>query len=505
MYTTNDISTAAVVGTGTMGRGIAQILAQCGVLVRLHDTNPAAAAQAVGAIRASLDKLVERGKLAAEARDATAANLVVAEKLEDLADCQVVVEAIFESLDAKVALFSALEDILPVDAVLATNTSSLSVASIARGCRHPQRVVGWHFFNPVPLMKLAEVIEAVQTDPAIAELMIALTRRAGHTPIRTLDSPGFLVNQAGRGPGPEGMRIVQEGVADFATIDRIMREAAGLRMGPFELMDLLGIDTAAAVMESIYEKFYHEQRFRITPLLRQYADAGRLGRKSGRGFYAYENGAAVPVAEQPVPATVPPPLWISNAEPELASVLRAALVAEGREVESSIEPSAEAVIVVTPLGQDVTTAALSQGLPPARTVGVDMLFPIDRRRTLMSSPATAPEARDGAHAALAAGGVPVSLVRDSTGFVAQRIVAMIINIGADIAQQRLATPADIDTAARLGLNYPVGPLAWGDKLGAKRILRILDGLFEATRDPRYRASPWLRRRAVLGLSLLTED
>jgi 3-hydroxybutyryl-CoA dehydrogenase len=505
MYKLEDITTAAVVGTGTMGRGIAQILAQAGVQVRLFDTNAGAAQAAVAAIDKALARVVERGKMTAEAQAATIANLHVATDLGDLSDCQLVVEAIIEQLDAKIGLFQALEGLVAEQAILATNTSSLSVAAIANGCRRPERVAGWHFFNPVPLMKLVEVVEAVQTDPAVTQLLIDLGRKVGHTPIRTLDSPGFLVNHAGRGLAPEGMRILSEGVAGMADIDRIVRDAAGLRMGPFELMDLLGTDTAMLVMESIYEKFYQEQRFRITPILRQYAEAGQLGRKSGAGFYKYTDGAPLLPAEATVPSVPVPPLWISDAEPDLAAALRASLTTEGRQVETGAQPSADAVAVVTPLGQDVTTAIVAQGLPADRTMGVDMLFPIDKRRTLMCSPATSAEARDGAHAALAAGGVPVTVVRDSPGFVAQRIAAMIINIGCDIAQQRIASPADIDVAARLGLGYPKGPLAWGDSLGAERVLHILDGLFEATRDPRYRASLWLRRRAALGLSLLQDD
>lgn len=506
MLKLDDIKAAGVVGVGTMGRGIAQILAQAGITVFLFDSNAEATGGAVTAIANTLERQVERGKLAEEACRAAIANLHVATDLHALGGCQLVVEAIVERLDAKVALFRALEEIVGDDAILATNTSSLSVAAIANGCLRPQRVAGWHFFNPVPLMKLVEVVEAVQTDPAVIQLLVELGRKVGHNAIRTLDSPGFLVNHAGRGLGPEGMRILSEGVASLADIDRIMRDAAGLRMGPFELMDLLGTDTAMLVMESIYDKFYQEARFRITPILRQYAEAGRLGRKSGHGFYAYDKGAPVVPAEAPVPV-VPalPPFWISDAEPDLAKTLRAVAGAQGLKVERTERPSPDAVAIVTPLGEDVTTAALAQGLPVDRTVGVDMLFPIDRRITVMTSPATSAQARDAAHAGLAAGGVPVTVIRDSPGFVAQRITAMIINIGCDIAQQRIASPADIDLAVRLGLGYPAGPLAWGDALGAQRILRILDTLFDITQDPRYRASLWLRRRAALGLPLLTED
>jgi 3-hydroxybutyryl-CoA dehydrogenase len=496
-----------VVGTGTMGRGIAQIAAQAGFEAKLYDANPGAADLARTSIADVLGKQVEKGKLAKDAFEATMARLKDVAALSELADCDVVVEAIVEKIEAKRELFQALEAILREDAILATNTSSLSVTAMAAACKRPGRVAGYHFFNPVPLMKIVEVVNGALTEPWVSGTLAELARRMGHTAVLAKDMPGFIVNHAGRAFVPESLRIVSEGVTDFHTIDRIMKDAAGFRMGPFELQDLIGLDVGQMVMESIYNQYYQEPRFKVTPLVTQRNAAGLLGKKSKRGFYDYSaSSAAVPDPEPPVPAADKRPVWVSDADgKDLAEKVRTAFAKGGAVLESGAAPSSAAVIVVAPLGKDTTTCAIERGLDAARTVAVDALFPLEKRITLMRSPATDRGVLDAAHAMLAAGGVPVSVIRDSPGFVAQRVVAQIVSIGCDIAQQRIASPGDIDSAVRLGLGYPKGPLGMGDALGPKRMLTILENLYATYGDPRYRPSIWLRRRALLGLSLLTED
>lgn len=494
-----------VVGTGVMGVGIAQLCAQAGIETRMFDTKPGAVEAARERVAGVLGKQVEKGKLAADARDRTLACMKPVAALADLAGCDLVVEAVVENLAVKKELFAALEPVVGDAAIIASNTSSLSVTAMAAACRQPQRVVGWHFFNPVPLMRIVEVIEGARTDPAVSEAMMKLSRRVGHTPVRAADMPGFIVNHAGRAFLPESLRVLSEGVAPFHDVDRIMREAAGFRMGPLELADLVGLDTGFTVMESIWAQFHGEPRYRPSAIAAPRVAAGLLGRKSGRGFYEYVDGAARPVPEPPAPPPTAHAVWISQAEPELAERLATALAREGAPLEYGGAPSDEAIAIVTPLGQDCTGAALAQGLDPRRTVAVDALFPLDRRRTLMASPATDPVIRAAAHGRLAAGGVPVSVIRDSAGFVAQRVVAQIVSIGCDIAQRRIASPGDIDLAVRLGLSYPNGPLAMGDALGAAKVLKVLDNMFAITGDPCYRPSLWLARRARLGLSLLTDD
>ena len=488
---------AGVAGSGTMGRGIVQVLAQCGARVRVFDTLPGAAQKAREAIAKVLAGQVQKGRLAQAGADAALARIEMVGTLDALEGCHLVVEAIVEELEAKRALFRALEEVVAADCILASNTSSLSVTAMAAACKRPGRVAGYHFFNPVPLMKIVEVVDGVLTEPWVGEALAALARRYGHTAVRCRDTPGFVVNHAGRGFVPESLRVLQEGVADFATIDRILVDAAGFRMGPFSLLDLVGLDVAHAVMKSMHQQYYGEAKYQPAYIAEPRVAAGLLGRKTGRGWYRYDkdnNPEKVP--EQPVPAAKAALVW---AAPELKDLLSRL----GAKIEA--QPGPGTVCFVAPLGKDATTAALEAGLDPARTVAVDPLFGFAKRRTLMATPATRTDVREAAHGLLAADGVPVSAIRDSAGFVAQRVVAHIVNVGCDIAQQGIAAPADLDRAVTLGLGYPQGPLAMGDALGAARILAVLEAMHDFSKEPRYRPSPWLARRAKLGLSLLTPE
>jgi 3-hydroxybutyryl-CoA dehydrogenase len=494
-----------VVGCGAMGRGIAQVAAQAGSPVRLFDARPEAAAEAKAFVGAALERLVSKGKLGAGEARAAAERLAPCAALSELAGCDVVVEAIVEDLEAKRALLRELEPIVGERCVLATNTSSLSVTAIAAGLSRPGRVAGFHFFNPVPVMKVVEVVAGLLTEPEVVDRLAVLAERMGHTAVRAKDSPGFLVNHAGRGFGTEGLRILAEGVTGVEDLDRILRDTAGFKLGPCELMDLTGLDVSHPVMESVYRQFYDEPRFRPQPLTRQMLAAGLLGRKAGRGFYAYDGGAAVRSPEPPAPASRPASVWVSRARPDLGNKIAELAGDLGAWLDEGREPAAESLCVVTPLGEDATALAVRERLDASRTVAVEALFDVDRRRVVMTTPATTAAARAAAHGLFAADGVPVSVVRDSPGLVTQRVVATIVNIACDIAQQRIAAPADIDRAVVLGLGYPHGPLAWGDLLGADTVLTILENLVAATGDPRYRPSPWLRRRAALDLSLAAEE
>ena len=498
-----------MVGTGAMGRGIAQIAAQAGIRVLLFDALHGAAAAARETVIGTLTKLAEKGKITDVALGAASAKLEVVAKLKEFSAAQVIIEAVVENLEVKKTLFQQLEDIIAADCILATNTSSLSVTSIAAACKRPERVGGFHFFNPVPLMKIVEVIDGLLTAPWVAAALLALGRRMGHTAVAARDTPGFIVNHAGRGFVTEALRILGEGIADFRDVDRIMREAAGFRMGPFELLDLTGLDVSQPVMESIYHQYYQEPRYRPSALAAQRLAGGLLGRKSGRGFYTYAGGTADTAPEVAAPVALPTSVWVSQTHPEWADQLRAIATAAGVPVETGHVPGDDALCIVTPLGGDATTSCVMQGLDPKRTIAIDGLPGLaagkPSRRILMTTPLTTTATRDAAHALFAADGTAVSVIRDSAGFVAQRILACIVNIGCDIAQQRVASPADIDRAVSLGLGYPKGPLALGDALGAMNVLTILEGMLQFYGDPRYRPSPWLKRRALLGVSLLTEE
>jgi 3-hydroxybutyryl-CoA dehydrogenase len=492
----NDL-VAGVAGAGTMGRGIAQVLAQCGARTLLFDAQPGAARKAKESIGQALAKLLEKGRLAAADVDESLSRIEVVDSLNAFAPAHVVVEAIVEDLATKKDLFGALEKTVSPDCILASNTSSLSVTAMAAACKRPGRVAGYHFFNPVPVMKVVEVVDAVLTAPWATDALAALARRFGHTPVRCKDTPGFIVNHAGRAFVPEALRVLAEGIADFATIDRILVDAAGFRLGPFGLMDLVGLDVAHAVMKSMYQQYFEEPKYRPSFLAEPRVAAGLLGRKSGHGWYHYQkDGTAQPVAEPPPPKTIPQAVW---GVPELKELL------VGLGAKPELKPTPHAVCFVAPLGADATTTALELGLDPGRTVAVDPLFGFSKRRTLMKTPITKTQVVEAAHALLASDGVPVSVIKDSPGFVAQRVVAQIVNVGCDIAQMRIALPEDLDRAVTLGLGYPRGPLAMGDALGPKRILAVLEAMHDFYQEPRYRPSPWLRRRAELGISLLTEE
>jgi 3-hydroxybutyryl-CoA dehydrogenase len=494
-----------IVGVGAMGRGIAQIAAQAGITVRLVDARPGAVAEARAAIAVALEKLAEKGKLSRTEAAATVERLVPCADVGALGGCEVVVEAIVEDLEAKRTLLRALEGVVDERCILATNTSSLSVTAMAAGLARPERVAGFHFFNPVPLMKVVEVVAGLLTDPAAVDRLGALAERMGHTAVRAKDTPGFIVNHAGRGFGTEGLRILAEGVTTVEGLDRILRDTAGFKLGPCELMDLTGLDVSHPVMESVYRQFYDEPRFRPQPLTRQMLAAGLLGRKTSRGFYVYRDGAAVRTPEPAPSAARPASVWVSRARPELAPRV-AGLVRElGGLLDEGGAPATDSLCVVTPVGEDATTCAVRERLDPGRTVAVDAVFELGRRRVVMTTPLVTAQTREAARGLFGADGVPVTVIRDSPGLVAQRVVATIVNIAAEIAQQRIAAPNDVDRAVVLGLGYPHGPLAWGDRLGPRVVLEILDNLHTLTRDPRYRPSPWLRRRAQLGASLLTQE
>ena len=497
----------AVVGTGAMGRGIAQIAAQAGSTVTLYDTQTSAMAAAQQGIHAQWDKLQEKGRMPSEAVAACKARIQCATALTDLAGCDLVVEAIVEKLEVKAALFAQLEEIVATDAVLASNTSSLSITAIAAKLKNPQRVAGYHFFNPVPLMKVVEVIAGLRTDSTVCTQLSAYARQMGHTPVMAQDTPGFIVNHAGRGYGTEALRIVSEGVTDFATVDRILRDQAGFKLGPFELMDLTALDVSHPVMESIYHQYYEEARYRPSVITAQRLAGGMLGRKTGAGFYRYDNNVAQLLPEPAAPQVDEmPPVWVSPRAARRAELLQL-LKDLGAKIETGQSASAQALTLVAPLGFDVTTVAVVERLDPARTVGIDMLIEdaATRRRVLATNPATRSDMIAAAHALFARDGKPVSVIRDSGGFVTQRVVATIVNIASDICQQQICTPGDLEIAVTLGLGYPMGPLAMGNRYGPTNVLEVLFNMQTVYGDTRYRPSPWLRRRGAIGLSLLHEE
>ena len=524
------VKSLAIIGTGIMGMGIAQIAAQAGIQVLLFDAKGGAAEQGRQSLQAMLEKLAAKGKFTDEQLQSTLSNLIVIEDIAKIAEVDVVIEAIIENLEIKQQLFKQLESIVPAETILATNTSSLAVTAIASNCEHPERVAGFHFFNPVPLMKIVEVIPGISTKSSVVETLTSLAKRMGHLGVVAKDTPGFIVNHGGRAYGTEALKILGEGVASFEDIDRILRDGAGFRMGPFELLDLTGIDVSHPVMESIYNQYYFEPRYRPHPLTRQMLTGNKLGRKVGEGFYHYTENKKQNDQKSTSNTNQQPP-YKTDSNTSNISVWIGADLAEDKQqlvdylnagdiiIDDNDKPNSDSLILLAIYGEDTTNAAIRYQVNPNQAVAIDMLTDLSKHRTLMPSIVTQDNFIAQAYAlfgrktdnrlvedkAITQVAVDATLITESTGFVAQRVVAMVINLGCDIAMQGIASPEDIDNAVKLGLGYPYGPISWGDELGAQRILLILERIYGLTGDPRYRPSPWLQRRATLGISLFTQQ
>ena len=496
-----------IIGAGAMGRGIAQLFASAGHRVLLHDSRAEAIDQALQFNRELLERSVAKGRLTVDALNAAMERMQPAYRLADLSGCDVLIEAIVERLEVKQQLFAELEGLVAQDAILATNTSSLSVTRIASACQHPERVAGFHFFNPVPLMKLVEVVRGERTDAAVIGRLAQLAEHAGHFPAVTPDTPGFLVNHAGRAYGTEAQRILAEGIATPEQIDRILRDGPGFRMGPFELFDLTGLDISHAVMESVHDQFYQDPRYTPSYLAAQRVAAGLLGRKTGQGFYRYESGQQIRSPEpRHEPVVLDRPFWLDSSDPVLRGRIGDLLRQAGVALENGRDPSSDAICLVTPLGEDASQCVARLGLPGERTLALDSFSDLDKRRVLMRQPALEPRFEAQARQALGVDGVPVEVINDSPGFVSQRIIASIVNLGCEIAQKGIADMQTLDRAVQIALGYPLGPLGFAERFEPARILAVLEGMQRCYgHEPRYRPSPWLRRRVQLGLPLDIPD
>ncbi|GAC1029694.1 3-hydroxyacyl-CoA dehydrogenase [Pseudomonas sp. No.21] len=503
MHALNRETPVAVIGAGAMGAGIAQVAAQAGHPVRLYDTRTGAAAQAIAGIDRQLARLVDKGKLEAAAHVATLARLRPADELEELADAGLVIEAIVEKLEIKRELLQRLEALCAPDCILASNTSSLSITRLAAGLRHPGRVLGMHFFNPAPLMALVEVVCGLDSDPQLASCLFETARAWGKQPVHARSTPGFIVNRVARPFYAESLRLLQEGAADCATLDALLREAGGFRMGAFELTDLIGHDVNYAVTCGVFDAYYGDARFQPSLIQKELVDAGRLGRKSGRGFYDYAEGA-----ERPQAATLASTATVDTCAIEGDLGVAAPLV---QRLESTgVRVTRRDGAGLLRVGD--ATLALSDGrlaAQRAREDGLDNLVLLDlaldygraERLGISWAAGTSQAAIDAAVALLARAGISASPLADVPGLAVLRTVAMLANEGADALLHGVASAADIDLAMCAGVNYPCGPLAWADAIGPAQVLRTLDNLQAAYGEPRYRPSLALRRRVAEGRTL----
>ena len=453
------IERLGVVGAGTMGAGIAQLACLGGFETWLHDPLPEALESGAERVKAGLTKGAERGRWSEPEAEAAGARLRTAGDLEQLAGCELIVEAAPEDLEVKRRLFKALAESCGEETVLATNTSSLSVTAVAAGVPRPERVVGMHFFNPPALMELVEIVSGEDSaEPALGAAEAAAARM-GKTPIRATDEIGFVANRCARPYSLEALRLLGSGIADEASIDRICRLGGGFRMGPFELTDLVGVDVNFEVAKSFWEQSSHEPRWEPHPIQAQMVAAGRLGRKSDRGYYDYSNG---PHRPQDPPA---PPV--------------------------SAEPDSEAKLIALDAGSLTALAAAEDAVGYLALPDLPSATLVELTRQTATSEATASAAESHFRSL----GKHVEWVGDAPGLVLGRILAQLVNEAHFALDAGIASSEDIDTAMRLGLNYPRGPFEWCEAIGAGRVLRILDGLHRELGEERYRAAPSLRAAA----------
>ncbi len=501
-------SLVAVVGSGAMGAGIAQVAASAGHQVILFDTRPDAAAKAIAGIGKVYARLVEKGRMSGAEAESAGGRLQVAASIADVRDAAIVIEAIVENLEVKRTLFAELETIVGDDCILATNTSSISVTAIAAELRRPQRLVGMHFFNPVPLMALVEVISGLATEQAAADTVFATAAAWGKNPVHAKSTPGFIVNRVARPFYAEALRLLSEQAADPATLDAVMREAGGFRMGPFELMDLIGHDVNFSVTRSVHQAYFGDPRFTPSVLQQEMVNAGFLGRKSGRGFYRYGDDEAVPAvqteAAQPKPESVSvsiePGVHHAVTGP-MEQRLKAAgfTVAHRKPLPGAAEHEAPAfhcngaAIFLTD-GRSATERASANKHPD--TVLFDLAFDYaGAKRIALARADQCSEA--GYRAAVGlfqAAGFAVTRIDDVPGMVVMRTVAMLANEAADAVNQGVCSAAAVDIAMQKGVNYPRGPLAWTDAVGVAQIVTVLSNLAASYGEDRYRVSPLLRRK-----------
>ncbi|MCH0563096.1 MULTISPECIES: 3-hydroxyacyl-CoA dehydrogenase [unclassified Streptomyces] len=481
-------SPVAVVGTGTMGQGIAQVALVAGHPVRLYDAAPGRAREAADAIGARLDRLVAKDRLTGADRDAARARLTPAGSPADLADCALVVEAVLERLDIKQELFRELEEVVSDDCLLATNTSSLSVTAIGGALRNPGRLVGLHFFNPAPLLPLVEVVSGFATDVTSATRAYETARAWGKTPVACADTPGFIVNRIARPFYAEAFAVYEAQGADPATIDAVLRESGGFRMGAFELTDLIGQDVNESVTRSVWQSFFQDVRFTPSLAQRRLVESGRLGRKNGHGWYDHREGA-----DRPEPHTAerqqPPAYVVAEGDLGPASELLAVIREAGIQVREEDEDNGSRLVL--PGGGQLALADGQTSVEFRDVVYFDLALDYRRaaRIALSASQDTSPQTLAEATGLFQALGKDVSVIGDVPGMIVARTVARIVDLAHDAVAKGVATEEDIDTAMRLGVNYPLGPFEWSRRLGRNWAYALLDDLH--LREPSGRCAPSL--------------
>ena len=485
-----------VIGAGTMGAGIAQLAAVHGHPVRLLDTTEGAAAAAVARIAKALAALVDKGRISEADCDAAMSRLQPVDKLDAMADAALVIEAIVENLQIKQQLMRSLEQIVKQDAILATNTSSISVTAIANGMQHPERLAGMHFFNPVPLMKLVEVIAGAETHADVLERITALAERWGKTAVHAASTPGFIVNRIARPYYAEALQLLQEQAGTPAQLDRAMR-SIGFRMGPCELMDLIGHDVNYSVTTSVFEANYGDRRYQPSLVQKALLDGGRLGRKVGKGFY---DGTPTESPEPVALTSGAPARVVVAGHSAISRQLADFFARRGLKAEHQPETLWQGVMIDDMQlrfsdGRCAGQLAHECGSNELGVMDLPLLSESANAVAVAFSPRTAEASRQKVRAVLHQAGLEAIVLRDVPGLLVTRTLVMLINEACDAVWQGVCTESAADLAMKLGVSYPAGPFEWLQQLGPQCVVTTLDHLFDAYRSERYRVSPLLRQMA----------
>ena len=493
----------AVVGAGAMGAGIAQVAAAAGHTVTIFDVRAGAAESAAAGVRATFWKLVDKGRLAHEAAAQACDRLRVADDIADLSGAGLVVEAIVEDLEAKRRLFADLEAVVADDCILASNTSSISISAIAARLRRPGRFLGMHFFNPAPLMALVEVVSGLGTDERCARVVAATAQAWGKSPVHARSTPGFIVNRVARPYYAEALRLLAERASDVPTIDAILRECGGFRMGPFELMDLIGHDVNYAVTRSVFDAFYNDPRFTPSLIQLELVNSGRLGRKTGHGFYRYDDAAPAPVVPTE-PGICLPSTVVAYPAHGGAQALTDRLEMAGVWLTQARQPHADGrwfdvdgCALYQTDGRSATRRAADLEIRDVCALDLMLDATYGTRIACAFSDQCSASSTAVVAGLLRFAGFSVSRIDDVPGLVVMRTVAMLANEAADAVNQGVCDAAAADLAMRKGVNYPRGPLEWADAIGLSAVMTVLDHLASAYGEDRYRCSPLIRRK-VLG-------
>jgi len=498
----NSNSIIGVVGAGIMGRGIAQVAARNGHQVILYDNWDGAVENAMKINEKELSKLVSKGKITQERKDETISLMKPSKLIDDLSSCDLIIEAIIENKEIKQEIFKKIEAVCE-EVVIASNTSSISISALANGLKRPEKMIGLHFFNPAPIMKLVEVISGLQSNQQIIEDVHTLMSSWGKKAVYVKSSPGFIVNRIARPFYAEALRIYEEDVSNFSTIDEVIKSNGKFRMGPFELMDLIGNDTNYSVTESTFNSYYQDSRFNPSLTQQEFAQAGLLGRKSGEGFYTYNDGeqksrdivkkvtaSNESISEISIYGT------LGYAQTLIPLFKEAGLEVNQYEGEGYLQFNNIKLFLAN--GKMISEHSKLTGDNNIAQLDINIDFTAAKTVTIATSLLANEHVASSIAALFAQINKETLIIKDSPAMLLLRTVAMLVNEASSTVTNGVCDEFSADIAMENGVNYPIGPFKWADKLNVDFVLDTLNHLEEFYKDTRYRADRGLIEKSITG-------